>query len=374
MTREIGCDDDAVARRVALIVDRRCAAADRDPVLARIDVHPAAVVLDLARVRRIQFLDVDILRVCLERLRAPGDAVVVSFSDAGMPRRRGTDHVPARRVELDEVAQRRMIECARDVGRGRTDADRPFGDRRRQSEEERRRADAADRVGDQVRHGRRFDPRRDLDCAIAHQQEPRPRGADRRRQPRAEDLVERVLARGERVATIQQVLRRPRFRLPSREQELLGGPLARDRDPGVHAAHERGHDRLRIRSVAQPLGVGIAAVLHAPRHRVALDEVRTEHLGQAALRGSPPEIHLKQPILGLHESLREKEIVPARREDVRHAPRVAHDAHRSGETGERERAGHLRHEWRGPRRRRAATCGADAERRENAQHHQPPRH
>ena len=40
-----------------------------------------------------------------------------------------------------------------------------------------------------------------------------------------------------------------------------------------------------------------------------------------------PEIHLEQPVLRLHEALREKQIVLVLRVDVRHAPAIAHDAH-----------------------------------------------
>ena len=34
-----------------------------------------------------------------------------------------------------------------------------------------------------------------------------------------------------------------------------------------------------------------------------------EHLGEASLGRTPPEIHLEQPVLRLHEALREEQIV-----------------------------------------------------------------
>ena len=51
-----------------------------------------------------------------------------------------------------------------------------------------------------------------------------------------------------------------------------------------------------------------------------------EHLRQPALYRAPPEIHLKEPVLGLHEPLREEQIVLILRGNVRDAPAVADDA------------------------------------------------
>ena len=91
---------------------------------------------------------------------------------------------------------------------------------------------------------------------------------------------------------------------------------------------ERLGDRLHAGSVTRPVGSDVPVVLNAARHRIALDEVQPEHLRQPALRGPAPEVHLEQPVLRLHEALREKQIVLVPRVDVRHAPPIAHDAHR----------------------------------------------
>ena len=72
--------------------------------------------------------------------------------------------------------------------------------------------------------------------------------------------------------------------------------------------------------------------MHTPRHRVALDEVRSEHLRQAALRRAAPQIHLKQAIFGLHESLGGEQIASRLRIDVRHPPAIAHDARTGAES------------------------------------------
>ena len=102
---------------------------------------------------------------------------------------------------------------------------------------------------------------------------------------------------------------RPRLGLPAGEHERLGRPLARERDPGVDAAHERVGDRLRVRPVARPLRA------RSPRYCIRrVIASRSMKFGpstsrQPALRRSPPQIHLKQPVLRLHEPLREEQIV-----------------------------------------------------------------
>jgi hypothetical protein len=62
------------------------------------------------------------------------------------------------------------------------------------------------------------------------------------------------------------------------------------------------------------------------------------------LCGAPPQIHLEQPVLRLDEPLREKQIVLAGGVDMRHAPRIADDADRSGQARDDKRAGDLRDE------------------------------
>jgi hypothetical protein len=83
-------------------------------------------------------------------------------------------------------------------------------------------------------------------------------------------------------------------------------------------------------------------------------------LRQPSLDRSTPEIHLKQTILRLHESLREKQIVLVACRDVRDAPSIANDGHRLMQSADAQRAVHLRQRrlrtsrW---RRRSSAGCG-----------------
>ena len=346
----IGCHDDAVTSGVAIEVDRRLSSANRNPLLPRVDVHPAPGDLDLPRIRGICFFDVEILRVGVEPLGGPRDCLVVPFFHTGMPRRRCTDHIPARRVQMDEVSRRRNCRVRRqpDLYFGRT-ADRALDDRSREGQEERRRADAPKTLGHQERNRRHLDTRR-VDRALFRQEQPRARQPDDGDQPRAKDLVDRIAARQKRIGAIQQVVRRPELRLPAGQHEFLGRPLARQRHPRVHTADERLGDRFRAGPIAFPLNVEIATILNPPRHRVALDEVGAEDLGQPPLHRSPPQVHLKQAILRLREPLREEEIAVVLRVDVRHAPPVADDTNRGPDTVEHARARTLRHERRQRRR------------------------
>ena len=99
-------------------------------------------------------------------------------------------------------------------------------------------------------------------------------------------------------------------------------------------------------------------ILHPPRHGVAVDEVRAKHFGEPALRRSAPQIHLKQPVLRLNESLREEQVMLALRRDVRDAEAIADDAYRLCQARDRERAGYLRKRRSVARRRRGrpAAC------------------
>ena len=108
---------------------------------------------------------------------------------------------------------------------------------------------------------------------------------------------------------------------------------------------------LGVRPVTRPLAVDVAAELDAARHRIAFDEIPAEDLGQPALNRAPPEIHLKEAVLRLHEPLREEQIVLILRGNVRHAPAVADDPDGRRQALERDGAGDLREH--GGRRRRA---------------------
>ena len=87
MTLEIGRDDDAVPRRLGREVHRRLAAAHGDEIGADVDVDPAALVLDLTRVRRVQLLDEDVLRIGVDRRRA--SSAMRSLCPSATPGRHG---------------------------------------------------------------------------------------------------------------------------------------------------------------------------------------------------------------------------------------------------------------------------------------------
>src|SRR5262249_8426703 len=106
----------------------------------------------------------------------------------------------------------------------------------------------------------------------------------------------------------------------------------------------------------RPLCCQVTAILHPPCHRVPLDEVRAEHLGEPSLNRPAPEIHLEQAILRLHKSLREEEIVLIRRVDMRHSPAVADDAYWGGEARDGDGARDL---WRLRRRCRRLPATRD---------------
>jgi len=120
------------------------------------------------------------------------------------------------------------------------------------------------------------------------------------------------------------------------------GRSRRERHPRVHAADEGLSDGFDVRSITRPFDRHVPAELHPPRHRIALGEVWAEHLRQPSLRAPPPEVHLKEAVLRLDESLREKEVGVALRVDVRYAPSITHDTHGIRELGGDEGSRDLR--------------------------------
>src|SRR2546421_3390633 len=78
----------------------------------------------------------------------------------------------------------------------------------------------------------------DGNCGLRRQQLLRPLRAHERRNPRAEDLRERVSAHCKSLSAAQQVFRLPKFGLVTRIRELDGWILSRDRDPRIDALHK----------------------------------------------------------------------------------------------------------------------------------------
>ncbi len=343
-------DDDAVARVLAIEGKRHSASADDERVLHDRRVGPAGVVVHLVRVRRVQPLDVDVLGVGRCRLHVPRDARVVPRGYAGQPRRRCANRVQPRRREVHEISARRyrrVSRIERHIAIERTG--RRVAHRLREPEEERRRADAADGTGDDRAERRRIETRRHVADAIVGRERSRGAEADRIDKSPTEDLLHPVAARDERVGAVQQIVGRPQVRLPAGERERLRRRRPCAGDPRVDPAYEGLRNRARVGIGARPVIGGIDARLQPPRHRVALGEVRTQHFREAPLRRAPPQIHLEQTILRLHEPLREEQIVAALRVDVRDAGAVAHDAHRRRQPEDLQRPRRLRDK----RRRRA---------------------
>ena len=67
------------------------------------------------------------------------------------------------------------------------------------------------------------------------------------------------------------------------------------------------------------------AEAHCAKVRVGAQRGRPEELRQPARADPPPELHLPEPVLRRHVSLRKVEVVHGGGRDVRHAPRVAED-------------------------------------------------
>src|SRR5512134_3455237 len=73
---------------------------------------PPVLPAHLVRIRRIDFLDVDIVLIGADDRQPPGDPVVVTETDADERRFARADDVPAWRVQVKDVAQRRIADLA----------------------------------------------------------------------------------------------------------------------------------------------------------------------------------------------------------------------------------------------------------------------
>ena len=372
-------------------------------ILHHLHVDEAAARLHLSRVRRIQLFDVEVLHVCAEDRQPPRDAVVVPDRHTGKPRHDRADHVPARRIQVHEIAQRRMIEIAvRIVGehrlarRGLCAGDDPVvtafarrpplpvekrgSDRRRCRAEARGRADRGERRLERRGNGREIDAgrRRRGDRRVERQQHRRPLESDRGRDTRAKQLVVRVRGHGKAFGAAEQILGLPRLGTVSGHGELLRQLLANRRNLGIDAGDETRGNPARVRRVALPFRVHVTAIPHEARDAIAVDVVRTENLGEPPLSRPAPQIDLEQPVLRLDKTLCEEEIVGVLRVDVWNAPPVADDAYLVGEAGDLQRARRLRQppvERRvGRRWRTRVACAAGQHDRQAEHNHAVQRH
>jgi hypothetical protein len=169
---------------------------------------------------------------------------------------------------------------------------RDAADRGREPTEEGRGADTSQGVKNDVMNACRVEATRHDDRSPDRQQIGSLALTNGSDEASADDFEGGVATRHERVGSVQQVLGSPRLGRPARQPELLGDSRRRKGDPGVDAPNERAGNRFRVRSVARPFRGEIASVLHPARHRVALDEIRSEHFRQPPLHRSAPEVHL----------------------------------------------------------------------------------
>ena len=116
---------------------------------------------------------------------------------------------------------------------------------------------------------------------------------------------------------------------------------------GVDSIGECDSDSPHVGTVAFPFRVEAASILHSAGGGIALDEIRTEHFGESALSSATPQVHLKEPILGLHEPLREEQIALLRGGDMRNAPPIPSDPDRRGQPLDSQRSRYLRQSRRG---------------------------
>jgi hypothetical protein len=86
------------------------------------DAHrlPAALIAVLVRIGGVQFVDVEVFLIDVEDRETEGDGAVMADRDARQGGLAGADHREARRIEADDVAQRRhAVLAVRVVGQDR---------------------------------------------------------------------------------------------------------------------------------------------------------------------------------------------------------------------------------------------------------------
>src|SRR2546429_7471526 len=94
-----------------------------------------------------------------------------------------------------------------------------------------------------------------------------------------------LASHGESFRTAEEVLRLPKFRCISGIDKLDGGIFPGNCDPRVDALNKLFDDWLRIRGIAGPFGLDIAAVMHEPREAISFDELGSKNFRQASLCG-----------------------------------------------------------------------------------------
>ena len=351
----IPVEDGAVARELEL-QGYRFAIPDLDGFGDGPHLLPAVAPAHLLRVVRVHLLDVHVGLVGADDGQPPGDAPVVPDGHPRKHRLGRTDGGPAGRVQVHDVAKRRVGHPAvrvvghdRVAARGAASVDRPVvaprGGLSRAEVERHLRPRPAVVGGDQgrtahrvaePRHARQYVARDERHVDARGHLELPPRGRIRlpvgflRAQlghPRRQlQLAPHIRQRHRRLHAQQRRLGAPVLGFETREQELHGQLPGRRRviDVGVDPRSEGLQDAPALGVVGGELGVVERAAEHEQaRDAVVLQGLRAQHFAQPPLAGPPVHLHLPETVLGLDEALREEEVVEARGIDVGDAPGVA---------------------------------------------------
>ena len=334
-----------------------------DQLTTRTHVPPLALEPVAIRIRRIGFLHVEVLLIDAKNGEAPGHPIIVADGYAGHAGFGGSDRVPSRRTEVDNVAKGRVHHITmRVVGQERFAGRRLFA--------------GNDPVvartwtficgeGESRIHGLGGGLGGGRAVSLARHGKPIVVGIARDVEDAGLDVVEIEAVRNDELAFGFGRLEFPRlgktqaFHVqrtrhfarcipghgPARHtgEDGLGGPdrlgrethkveldgdlLLVDRllDRGVHALGERIENQLSLGVILPKLGVPVAAELKHPREGVALDIVLPKNLGEATLAIAAPHLQLPHTILSNHEALGEEKISGVLRVDVGNPELVTDD-------------------------------------------------
>ena len=345
-----------------------------NPIADRAHRLPRALVLILRMVRRVGLVDVEVLTVGFKHGEPPRAVLVVPDRDAGDNRLATTDHVPAGRVQMHEVAERgRGDRPVRIVGHEGTPTQRvlpahdpvvaadvaPLGPAYirvrngvEQSEVARVGCVTAEGdldVGRLEAHGRAERVIQGEDgcvetCAVDHRIEIdlgrdgsrmkpldllQQGGTVVRYKPAVRELFLDVAQQA--LVTRDHDVGRPSAWCDAQHAKLGGDECriaCRFVHIGVHAVYEGTDDRRAARMVARQVGSKASPILEQSRTLIALQLARANHLGHRARRLASPHLELECPIARRGIALREEEIVLVLRVDVGHPPPVAQHFHR----------------------------------------------
>ena len=326
-----GLDDRAVARLADVDHHGLGGSADVDLLAMDRERLPRAEMLGGGAVL-VQALDVEVLHVARDVRDAPRVVRGRAQQDAGRERERHAARLVSRSAEvhLDPRAglDREQVRVVREQGLpggGARPGHDPVvrtlalraGEVVEQTPAERARRDMRQvgrERGQERAHGVGSQPLADRgaeELLVPVAGEP-PRQVHERRRPRAG-----IVGGDARGHVQQRVLDRGRRHLRDPRRASLA-------EPRVH----------RLRDVVPSGGERRARAVEAdrPREPVVLERPVGEDLGQAAARGAEQQVELEQAFAGRDEALREPQIVERRGADVRHAPAVAEDLDRLGET------------------------------------------